>query len=1103
MRNSDGYLGFERATRQLRWPPTIEVDLGQVPSEEEQGWLGLVVLWLSPVLLLLTFVGYIYLYVFAQNSNTQMMLMLFGIGGGAIAGFITQLRRTSKQRRERKTYLAKLENEREQLEQFVEKRAEALYALNPEPDMLLGIVRGRTNLWERLSTHPDFLELRLGIANKLKSEITLHSSAFKSTKLHPNQLEQQTLKLKEDFDYISEIPAIVSLKKVGTLGIAGDYRLRMGLVNTLIAELATLHSPEDVRVMAFYPEANASDWFWLGWLPHTHSLKQGIEFPMVAYEPKRIMQELDWLNKILNEREEKTKGFERDAQPANRTNLVVILDDCLELQNYQTIIKSLMTRGPQQNIMFIYLTTHPLDIPSTCLASLDIKSAREATMTIKDVSGAGETIELEPDKLATEQCDELARELAPIKLHEQSGAALPITVNLFDILKWRGSDMIGSNLAQHWGGHRAANLDVVLGISENGQPLVMNLDESKHGTHGMMVGRSGAGKGELLLNLVTNLTLNNHPDKVNFVLADFKGGATFAVFEKLPHCVGFVTDLEKGGELEIVRVIESLKTELGRREHLITSAQKKYGAGIQKIAQYQEMARDMPPLPYLMVVIDEFAKMKEIAPDRVQELAQIGMRGRSLGVFLLLAMQSPQGLIRGDMEANLRYRIALKVNNISDSTEVIRDKGAAETLTGEIAGRGFFRCDSSLVMFQSARVMGNALSQSGAGESANHNNLAKLGLNWKITRTNTFHALPDSTSNSAEQETRPDVEVLVQTVYDAIEQQPLAAPLHRPWLPPLASTLPMTQLLQSQGVIDSSDQFLGWKDPRPWNWMTLPVAKLDYFWEQQQPYLMANLSQRHLQFLGNSTSGRDSAMLATLVGLAATHRPDEMEFVLFDFGFSLKPLTGLPHNALYFTASEEDARRGTLEILQKEMARRRELYADVKKGVIINNLEDYRQYRRRVGAPGEELEAAIVIVVNNFSFWRRNPDYDLCAAAFRNILQAGATYGIHVILTADKPNDLEYGRYWESFTSVMLQMDSNDLIVTPQDKKMLALWNDKPGRGFVKGDPPRNLVEVQCICPVEGTEKEQARGVQSVVDSIFKYHEQLKPEQDLELKAVG
>src|SRR5437016_11444085 len=125
----------------------------------------------------------------------------------------------------------------------------------------------------------------------------------------------------------------------------------------------------------------------------------------------------------------------------------------------------------------------------------------------------------------------------------------------------------------------------------------IDLNEAAHGPHGIIAGTTGAGKSELLLSLIVGLAATHHPHLVNFVLVDFKGGAAFKPFEKIPHTVGMVTDLS--GRLT-ERALAALKSELRRREHILSRANAK------KIGQYQAMRAVDPtayePLPNLFII---------------------------------------------------------------------------------------------------------------------------------------------------------------------------------------------------------------------------------------------------------------------------------------------------------------------------------------------------------------------------------------------------------------------------------------------------------------------------------------------------------------------
>src|SRR5579871_5156911 len=116
-------------------------------------------------------------------------------------------------------------------------------------------------------------------------------------------------------------------------------------------------------------------------------------------------------------------------------------------------------------------------------------------------------------------------------------------------------------------------------------PVWLDLNDAAHGPHGIIAGTTGAGKSELLQSLIVGLAVTHHPHLVNFVLVDFKGGAAFKAFENMPHTVGMVTDLS--GKLT-ERALVALKSELKRREHILSQANAK------KIAEYQAMRAHNP-----------------------------------------------------------------------------------------------------------------------------------------------------------------------------------------------------------------------------------------------------------------------------------------------------------------------------------------------------------------------------------------------------------------------------------------------------------------------------------------------------------------------------
>src|SRR5262249_975932 len=216
----------------------------------------------------------------------------------------------------------------------------------------------------------------------------------------------------------------------------------------------------------------------------------------------------------------------------------------------------------------------------------------------------------------------------------------------------------------------------LLGVGADG-PVIVEL--RRDGPHGLVAGTSGAGKSELLQTRVGSLALANAPDALTFVLVDYKGGSAFAACAQLPHCVGLITDLD--GHL-VNRALASLSAELRRRESLLAAAAAK------DIEDYWTRTRDR--LPRLVIVVAEFAPLGEAGPDLIRGVIGIGMRGRSLGVHVVLATQRPGGVVSADLRANLNLRISLRVTSEAESMDVV-DAPDAARITARQPGRAYLR----------------------------------------------------------------------------------------------------------------------------------------------------------------------------------------------------------------------------------------------------------------------------------------------------------------------------------------------------------------------------------------------------------------------------
>ena len=206
------------------------------------------------------------------------------------------------------------------------------------------------------------------------------------------------------------------------------------------------------------------------------------------------------------------------------------------------------------------------------------------------------------------------------------------------------------------------SLAAVIGL--DGDEAV-DVDLVADGPHAVIGGTTGSGKSELLRTLVASMAALHPPDHVSFVLVDYKGGSTFDGCARLPHVATVVTDLD-GSRTE--RVLAGVDAELTRRERWLRTVDRPDLVGASAV--------DGRP-PRLVVVIDEFATLTRDHPDALRSLVDVARRGRSLGVHLVLATQRPAGAMTDEIRANTDLRIALRMADPADSTDVVGDAAAA------------------------------------------------------------------------------------------------------------------------------------------------------------------------------------------------------------------------------------------------------------------------------------------------------------------------------------------------------------------------------------------------------------------------------------------
>ena len=186
------------------------------------------------------------------------------------------------------------------------------------------------------------------------------------------------------------------------------------------------------------------------------------------------------------------------------------------------------------------------------------------------------------------------------------------------------------------------------------------------------------GKSELLQTWILAMAAAHSPQRVTFLLVDYKGGSAFRDCVNLPHTVGLVTDLSPH---LVTRALASLRAELTYREHLFS--QKK----VKDLLELEQTGDPDTP-PSLVIVVDEFAALVQEVPDFVDGVVNVAQRGRSLGLHLVLATQRPTGVIKDNLRANTNLRLALRMADEARQHRRARLAGGGAHRPGAAGPRG-------------------------------------------------------------------------------------------------------------------------------------------------------------------------------------------------------------------------------------------------------------------------------------------------------------------------------------------------------------------------------------------------------------------------------
>jgi hypothetical protein len=577
---------------------------------------------------------------------------------------------------------------------------------------------------------------------------------------------------------------------------------------------------------------------------------------------------------------------------------------------------------------------------------------------------------------------------------------------------------------------RDDELRVPIGVTATGEPLMFDLkDEAEGGMgpHGLMIGMTGSGKSQTLMSILLALLTTHSAERLIVIYADFKGEAGADSFRDYPQVVAVISNMAEKKSLAD-RFADTLRGEVARRETLLREAGRRVqGSAFTSVTEYEAAreaagpdAPELPPIPTLLVVADEFTLMLADHPEYADLFDYVARKGRSFRIHILFASQTLDvGKIK-DIDKNTSYRIGLKVASPGVSRQIIGVDDAFHIESGrEHKGEGFLvpAPGAAPIKFRSTYV-------DGIYEPPRR---AKSAVLQVIPEPRLFPAgwvEPDAATviiSGGDDEPAHVSRKLIATIGAQLAGYGPRAP--RLWLPPLDEPIPLAAVLDRAGV--------------PVHQGRWPLGEIDKPFEMRRDPLIfdATSAAGNMVIHGGPKSGKTIALQTFILSAASLHSPREVTFYCLDYGGGqLRALEDLAHVGGVASPLEPDRIRRT-----------------------FGELEQLMVSRQRSGLrPDDGYGMAFLVIDNLYAFARDNTDQfntrNPLLARVTELVNVGLAYGIHVVVTT--PTWLEVPLAMRDGLGLRLELklydarDSNVRVVGALRRPADAVPHDQPGRGL-------------------------------------------------------
>lgn len=853
----------------------------------------------------------------------------------------------------------------------------------PQEECVERIIRQKTNLWERVIGQKDFLKLRLGIGNvPMNIDVKYQEKRFS---MEDDSLGNAMLALAEEPKILENVPISISFTENTAIGIYGEKSACDNMVSALLLQMIALHSYDELKIVFITDKEDEEKWSFVKYIPHFWNDGKSVRFFA------KTIEEVKELSAVF----EKEIALRREnARNGEYSPYYVFVATSNTLRKKCTAIQQILRSKSNLGFTVLFTGDGLKDFPKETKTVINANGKNSAIFDRDDTSG--KQTRFIADIANGAVFENVSAQIANIELDlENQNYVLPNMLTFLEMFSVGKVEHLNS-LTRWKENNPTKTLQTPIGVGTDGDLFMLDLHEKYHGPHGLVAGMTGSGKSEFIITYVLSLAVNYHPDEVAFILIDYKGGGLAGAFEdqdkgiKLPHLAGTITNLDGAA---ITRSLVSIQSELRRRQAIFNEARKISNEGTIDIYKYQQLYRDKvvsEPLPHLFIISDEFAELKTQQPEFMAQLISAARIGRSLGVHLILATQKPSGVVDDQIWSNSKFRVCLKVQEKSDSQDMIKCPDAAELSQ---TGRFYLQVGfNELFALGQSAWCGAEYVPSDTVEKPVDSSIQIIDNLGRVI----MNAKPEKRAVSGT--SHKQIVTIVKYLSDLALDEGVS--VKKLWLDPIPARIYLEQLEDKYGAKDSGFE------------LAPVIGEYDDPFNQKQEVLRLPFAKEgNCLIYGATGSGKTTFLTTLCYSLIKNHSVDEVNLYIMDYGSeTLRMFERAPHTGGVITATDDDKTRNLIKLLKQELETRRALFSRFG--------GDHLSYCRNSGSSVPN----IVVVLNNFSAFAEQ--YEDLQDDFALLTRDGVKYGVFFVVTSSSTAAVRY-RVQQNFKT-MLTMQLND-----------------------------------------------------------------------------